>query len=88
MYVPSPRTVVLYPLASSNLFLPISVPLYEVHTVHVCVCVSFRPVDLGVNVRVCIKACVCVSLLSVRTSSPIRLLCSVMGAQGGLRSAP
>lgn len=49
--------------------------------------VSLRP--LHVSVRENVYWCHCVFfLLSLRTSSPIRLLCSVMGAQGGLRLAP
>lgn len=53
----------------------------------VCMTVSLRP--LHVSVRENVYWCQCVVfLLSLRMSSPIRLLCSVMGAQGGLRLAP
>lgn len=69
------------------LYLPLS-PI--VRSTYLCVCVYVYVLEGCMWLRVwgCVLMQVCVSTLCLRTSSPIRLLCSVMGAQGGLRSAP
>lgn len=85
MCVSSLRSVV-----STHLFILISVPLYMYCTcVFVCISVSLRPEDLGVNVRVCINMWVCFSLLSLsqdEQSHPSSVLSN--GGSGWLTLGP